>query len=463
MTRTVHDGVDAAVDATIARRNRFVTLNYPRYGITVVEGSGCEFTDSAGRTYLDLFSGFGGTILGHCHPELIAAATEQAGKLWHVGNFLDTEPQTLLAEAIATHGFGGRSCFGHSGSDSNEAAFKLVRLYGRRDGRDRYKVIATERGFHGRGFAAMNATAATRLRKGYDPFLDGFVHVPYNDLAAMEAAIDEQTAAIIVEPIQGEGGVHVPDDDYLPGLRALCDRHDLLLIVDEVWTGCGRTGRVVRLPARRDHPRHHDAGQGGRLRAAGRRDVRGPAHRGPVLGRVLRRRAARVDARRELHPDGGVRADVRDRRARRPAPARGGPRRAGHGRVPRAGGPTCRLRTCAAGACSSGSSSTRATRGPRPRSPARRWTGGSRSGPPGPDPPRRAADHRRARAAGARRRTGRGGARVVTGARRAAHPSEARRRRRGRRPRTPPRCLFSGMGNGQSGSCGTGGNRCAVT
>ena len=124
----------------IARRDRYVTLNYPRYGITVVEGSGCEFADSTGRAYLDLFSGFGGTILGHCHPELVAAATEQAGKLWHVGNFLDTEPQTLLAEAIATHGFGGRSCFGHSGSDSNEAAFKLVRLYGRRDGGDRYKV-----------------------------------------------------------------------------------------------------------------------------------------------------------------------------------------------------------------------------------------------------------------------------------------------------------------------------------
>ena len=238
MANIVHVGVDA----TIARRNRFVTQNYPRYGITVVEGSGCEFTDSTGRRYLDLFSGFGGTILGHCHPELIAAATEQAGKLWHVGNFLDTEPQTLLAEAIATHGFGGRSCFGHSGSDSNEAAFKLVRLYGRRDGRDRYKIIATERGFHGRGFAAMNATSGEKARKGYDPFLDGFCHVPYNDLAAMEAAIDEQTAAIIVEPIQGEGGVHVPDDDYLPGLRALCDRHDLLLIVDEVWTGCGEPG-----------------------------------------------------------------------------------------------------------------------------------------------------------------------------------------------------------------------------
>jgi acetylornithine/succinyldiaminopimelate/putrescine aminotransferase len=116
---------------------------------------------------------------------LVAAATEQAGKLWHVGNLLDNEPQSLLAEAIARHGFGGRSCFAHSGSDSNEAAFKLVRLYGRRDGRDRYKVIATDRAFHGRGFAAMNATSGEKARKGYEPFLDGFSHVPYNDLAAM--------------------------------------------------------------------------------------------------------------------------------------------------------------------------------------------------------------------------------------------------------------------------------------
>lgn len=230
-------------DPVIARRDRYVTLNYPRFGIAVADGSGCEFTDTTGRTYLDLFSGFGGTILGHCHPELVATATEQAKKLWHVGNFLDTEPQTLLAEAIAERGFGGRSCFGHTGSDSNEAAFKLVRLYGRRDGGDRYKVLATHNGFHGRGFAAMNATSGDRARKGYQPFLEGFAHVPYSDLPAMEAAIDDRTVAIIVEPIQGEGGVNVPDDGYLRGLRELCDRYDLLLICDEVWTGCGRTGQ----------------------------------------------------------------------------------------------------------------------------------------------------------------------------------------------------------------------------
>lgn len=231
------------IDPTIARRDRHMTLNYPKFDIVVTEGQGCYFTDSNGNRYLDLFSGHGATILGHAHPDLVAAVTEQASKLWHVGNFLDTDPQTRLAAAIGRHGFNGRSCFGHSGSDANEAAFKLARLYGRRDGGDRYRVIATERGFHGRGFAAMNATSGDKARKGYQPFLDGFSHVPYNDLAAMEAAIDDRTVAIIVEPIQGEGGVHVPDAGYLPGLRALCDKHDLLLICDEVWTGCGRTGK----------------------------------------------------------------------------------------------------------------------------------------------------------------------------------------------------------------------------
>jgi len=117
-----------------------------------------------------------------------------------------------------------------------------ARVYTADAGRNRYKVLATNNGFHGRGFAAMNATAGDKVRKGYSPYLDGFGHAAYNSLDAMAAAIDDETAAIIVEPIQGEGGVHVPDDDYLPGLRALCDEHDLLLISDEVWTGCGRTG-----------------------------------------------------------------------------------------------------------------------------------------------------------------------------------------------------------------------------
>ena len=227
-------------DRIIDRHDQFMTLNYPRFGVVMTDGKGCGLTDTAGVRYLDMFSGFGAGILGHCHEDLVAAATRQTSKLWHVGNLLHTEPQTLLAEQIARLGFEGLSYFCHSGSDANESAFKLARLYG---GAKRYKIIATEGSFHGRGFAAMVATGQEKAREGFEPWLDGFAHVPYNDLAAMAAAIDEQTVAIIVEPIQGEGGVHVPDDDYLPGLRRLCDEHDLLLICDEVWTGCGRTGK----------------------------------------------------------------------------------------------------------------------------------------------------------------------------------------------------------------------------
>ena len=236
------DRSQSSDDPIIDRRNRYLLNNLRRVGIAVTHAKGSEFTDSAGKRYLDLFPGFGSGILGHCHPELVAVATEQAAKLWHVGADIDVEAQGLLAEAIAQHGFGGRSYIGLSGSEANEAAFKLARLYGRSKGDDRYKIIATHRGFHGRGFAAMMATSGDKARKGFEPFLEGFSHVPYNDLPAMAAAVDDQTVAIIVEPIQGEGGVHPPDDGYLAGLRELCDEHDLLLICDEVWTGCGRTG-----------------------------------------------------------------------------------------------------------------------------------------------------------------------------------------------------------------------------
>jgi len=230
----------AKADHIIARHDRYMTRNYPRLPITIVEGRGCHIIDATGKRYLDLFSGFGAGILGHCHPDLVAAATSQINKLWHVGNLLHTEPQTKLAEQIASKGFGGRSFFCHDGSGANEAAFKLARLYGRGK---RYKVISTTISFHGRGFAAMSATGQEKVRAGFGPFIPGFEHVPYNDVKSVLHAIDEETVAIIVEPIQGEGGINVPDVDYLAELRRICDEHELLLIVDEVWTGCGRTGR----------------------------------------------------------------------------------------------------------------------------------------------------------------------------------------------------------------------------
>jgi len=229
-----------------AAHDRAMTHNYPRFPIVMARGENAWLWYQEGRRYLDLFAGFGASILGHAHPELVRAVTEQAGKLWHPGNLFHTEPQTRAADAIRALGFNARCYFGHSGADANEAAIKLARLYGRsRPGRlgPRYAIVSTHRSFHGRSFGTMPATGASAVREGFAPLPEGFRHVPYNDLDALREAIDPNTVAVIVEPIQGEGGVNVPRDDYLPGVRALCDEHDLLMICDEVWTGCGRTGR----------------------------------------------------------------------------------------------------------------------------------------------------------------------------------------------------------------------------
>jgi len=231
---------------TLDRHDRFMSMNYPRYPIVIERGQGCDLYNADGKQYLDLFAGFGASVLGHCHEALVAAVTDQAKRLWHVGNLFHTDPQTRLAQAISTHGFGGRSFFCHSGADANEAAFKLARLYGQaHPGPDgpRFKIIATHHSFHGRSFGTMVATGQAKVSQGFEPLLPGFEHVPYNDLDAMRNATDRQTAAVIVEPIQGEGGINVPDDVYLPGLRELCDQQGVLLICDEVWTAPGRTGK----------------------------------------------------------------------------------------------------------------------------------------------------------------------------------------------------------------------------
>ena len=230
----------------IARHDAHLSNNYARFPVAMVRGEGVELRDADGKRYLDLFAGFGGSVLGHCHPDLIEAVTEQAKLLWHAGNQFHTEPQTRLAEAIAKRGFGGKSFFCHSGADANEAAIKLARLYGQanpgRSGGQRYKVISATNSFHGRTFGTMPATGSPKVREGFGPMTPGFDHVAYNSLDAVTQAIDDETVAILVEPIQGEGGINVPDAGYFRGLRELCDEHDLLLIADEVWTGCGRTG-----------------------------------------------------------------------------------------------------------------------------------------------------------------------------------------------------------------------------
>ena len=238
--------VNSKTQAVIDRRNAHMCINYGRYPIVMDRGEGRRLWDTEGKAYLDLFSGFGAGLLGHCHPDLVKAVTDQAGKLWHVGNLFHTEPQTLAAEAIAKHGFGGRSYFCHAGADANDSAFKLARLYGQaKPGKagHRYKVITANNSFHGRSFGGMVATGQPKVRHLFEPHLPGFSNVAFNSIDAIKGNLDDQTVAVMVEPIQGEGGVNVPDADYLPNLRALCDEHDLLLICDEVWTGCGRTGK----------------------------------------------------------------------------------------------------------------------------------------------------------------------------------------------------------------------------
>ncbi len=231
---------------TIDQFSRYVIPNYRRYPVSLVRGEGSWIWDAEGHRYLDFFPGWGCNLLGHCPPRVVEAVREQVGQLIHVPNTWYMEPQGSFAQALSERSIGteeqpGQCFFCNSGAEANEAAIKLARAHGHAQGR--YKILTTEGGFHGRTFAALTATAQPKYHVGFEPMVPGFVYVPYNDLDAMAAALDDETAAILVEPIQGEGGVNIPDPDYLPGLRKLCDERGVLLILDEVQTGMGRTGR----------------------------------------------------------------------------------------------------------------------------------------------------------------------------------------------------------------------------
>src|SRR5881296_1106681 len=224
---------------------KYHTPNYARAPICLVRGDGVRVWDSDGKEYLDFGAGLAVAALGHCHPRVTGAIREAAATLLHVSNLYYTAPQIHLAKLLCDHSFAERVFFCNSGAEANEAALKLARKYAKeRHASDRYEIIATHNSFHGRTFATVAATGQEKYRHGFEPLVPGFKHVPYNDLGAMERALDNRTAAIIVEPIQGEGGVHVPDDDYLPGLRKLCDESGALLILDEIQTGVARTGRL---------------------------------------------------------------------------------------------------------------------------------------------------------------------------------------------------------------------------
>ena len=221
------------------RFDKYVIPNYTRAPVVFVRGEGSRLWDSDGTCYLDLFPGWGVNILGHCPPRVVAAVREQAGRLMHVANNYYTEAQGVLAEILAARSFGGQAFFCNSGAEANEAAIKLARL---RSGGRRYKVITMLDSFHGRTLTTVAATGQEKYHKGIGPLTPSFQHAPLNDLEAVEALVDDATAAVMTEPVQGEGGVNVATNDFLRGLRGLCDERGMSLIFDEVQTGCGRTG-----------------------------------------------------------------------------------------------------------------------------------------------------------------------------------------------------------------------------
>ncbi len=223
---------------------QYLCTTYARYPVAFVRGQGCRLWDAEGKAYLDFFASLAVMNLGQCHPAVVKAVYEQISTLTHVSNLHHTIPQAKLAEALCNHSFADKVFFCNSGAEANEAAIKLARKFGgdKRDGR--YEIITTLGSFHGRTMAAISATGQEKVRQGFAPMLEGFRYAPFDDLAATEEAISERTVGILVEPVQGEGGVNIPKPGYLKGLRALCDRHGLLLMLDEVQTGMGRTGKL---------------------------------------------------------------------------------------------------------------------------------------------------------------------------------------------------------------------------
>jgi predicted acetylornithine/succinylornithine family transaminase len=218
---------------------------YKRFPIVLVKGSGIKVWDVNGKEYLDFVAGIAVCNLGHSHPQVIATVKEQLENLTHVSNLYYTEPQAQLAKLLVDNSFADKVFFCNSGAEANEAAIKLARKYAHENmGPDKFELITMKDSFHGRTMATITATGQEKFQFGFTPLLEGFTYVPFNDLQALEARISNKTCGIMVEPIQGEGGVNIPDTQYLARMREICDRHGILLIVDEVQTGMGRTGEL---------------------------------------------------------------------------------------------------------------------------------------------------------------------------------------------------------------------------
>jgi len=223
----------------------YLANTYRRAPMVLVRGKGTRVWDTDGKEYRDFLSGIGVNNLGHCHPAVVEAIREQATRLLHVSNLYHIEPQTRLGRLLVENSFADQAFFCNSGAEANEAAIKLARLYSHKHyGENRHEILVMENSFHGRTLATLTATGQSKHWEGFAPLVPGFRYLPFGDPAATEKAVSPQTCAILVEPIQGEGGVQIPPGNYLRDLRDLCNRHDLLLIYDEVQTGMGRTGTL---------------------------------------------------------------------------------------------------------------------------------------------------------------------------------------------------------------------------
>ncbi|MBI4684997.1 MAG: acetylornithine transaminase [Nitrospirae bacterium] len=225
--------------------NHYIMNTYNRFPVVLRKGRGIKAWGADGKEYLDFVGGIAVNILGHCHPRVVVAIQKQAQRLLHVSNLYHIEPQIKLAKMLVEHSFADKIFFCNSGAEANEAAIKLTRRYAKEhSGKDRFEIITAFNSFHGRTLATITATGQEKIQKGFEPLVPGFKHVLFNDIHALRSALGKNTCAVMLEPIQGEGGVKMPSPDYLKEVRRLCDEHKLLLILDEVQTGMGRTGRL---------------------------------------------------------------------------------------------------------------------------------------------------------------------------------------------------------------------------
>ncbi len=224
---------------------RYIMNTYNRAPIDLRKGRGVKVWGSDGKEYLDFVGGVAVNILGHCHPKVVVAIQKQAQRLIHVSNLYHIEPQIKLARLLVEHSFADKVFFCNSGAEANEAAIKLARKYAKEhSGKDKFEIITALNSFHGRTLATLTATGQEKFQQGFEPLMPGFKYVPFNDISALKSLITQNTCAVMLEPIQGEGGIKIPDPDYFKNVRELCNKNNLLLILDEVQTGMGRTGKL---------------------------------------------------------------------------------------------------------------------------------------------------------------------------------------------------------------------------